>query len=69
MQHPAVLGDSAVPALHLDPERPPAEGSTLPVLDAPRLRGRFTRIEVNSERLRAVPVYTAEGLSVRLVKR
>ncbi|MFF7355913.1 MULTISPECIES: hypothetical protein [Streptomyces] len=35
----------------------------------PRLRGRFSRIEVNPDRLRAVPVYTAEGLSVRLVKR
>ncbi|MGW2645748.1 phosphatase PAP2 family protein [Streptomyces sp. NPDC001393] len=69
VQHLAVLGGSAVLALHLDPERPPAEGSTLWVLDAPRLRGRFTRIEVNSDRLRAVPVYTAEGLSVRLVKR
>ncbi|MFI1069221.1 phosphatase PAP2 family protein [Streptomyces puniciscabiei] len=69
VQHLAVLGDSAVLSLRLDTERPPAEGSTLPVVDAPRLRGRFTGIEVNSGRLRAVPVYTAEGLSVRLVKR
>ncbi|MFJ9820171.1 hypothetical protein ACIRU3_33865 [Streptomyces sp. NPDC101151] len=44
-------------------------GSTLPVLGMPRLRGRFDRVEVNSDALRAVPVYTAEGLSVRLVKR
>ncbi|MGW0212103.1 phosphatase PAP2 family protein [Streptomyces sp. NPDC003233] len=69
VQHLAVLGGSAVLSLRLDTERPPAEGSTLPVVDVPRLRGRFIRIEVNSDRLRAVPVYTAEGLSVRLVKR
>ncbi|MGW2423821.1 phosphatase PAP2 family protein [Streptomyces sp. NPDC001709] len=68
-RHLAVLGDTAVLSLRLDTERPPAEGSTLPVVDVPRLRGRFARIEVNSGLLRAVPVYTAEGLSVRLVKR
>ncbi|MFI6355088.1 phosphatase PAP2 family protein [Streptomyces sp. NPDC050743] len=67
--HLAVLGDSAVLSLRLDTGRPPAEGDAVPVVDVPRLRGRFTRIEVNSDRLRAVPVYTAEGLSVRLVKR
>ncbi|MFF4685340.1 phosphatase PAP2 family protein [Streptomyces sp. NPDC001307] len=67
--HLAVLGDSAVLSLRLDTGRPPAEGGTVPVVDVPRLRGRFARIEVNSDRLRAVPVYTAEGLSVRLVKR
>ncbi|WP_030348382.1 phosphatase PAP2 family protein [Streptomyces sp. NRRL S-1022] len=64
-----VLGGPAVLALRLDTERPPAPGDTLPVLDAPRLAGRFDRIEVNSDALRAVPVYTAEGLSVRLVRR
>ncbi|MEU4928183.1 hypothetical protein AB0G54_16970 [Streptomyces yokosukanensis] len=55
--------------LRLDTGRPPAEGSALPVVDVPRPRGRFTRTEVNSDRLRAVPVYTAEGLPVRLVQR
>ncbi|MEU6507140.1 phosphatase PAP2 family protein [Streptomyces sp. NPDC046942] len=69
VRHLAVLGGSSVLSLRLDTERPPAAGSTLPILDVPRLRGRFARIEVNSERLRAVPVYTAEGLSVRLVQR
>ncbi|MFC9927658.1 phosphatase PAP2 family protein [Streptomyces sp. NPDC127190] len=69
VRHLAVLGGAAVLSLRLDTARPPAEGCTLPVLDAPRLRGRFDRIEVNSGSLRAVPVYTAEGLSVRLVKR
>ncbi|OIK04854.1 phosphatase PAP2 family protein [Streptomyces monashensis] len=69
VRHLAVLGGGAALSLRLDTERPPAAGSTLPVLDAPRLRGRFARIEVNSGHLRAVPVYTAEGLSVRLVQR
>ncbi|MEU8970610.1 phosphatase PAP2 family protein [Streptomyces monashensis] len=69
VRHLAVLGGGAALSLRLDAERPPAAGSTLPVIDAPRLRGRFARIEVNSDRLRAVPVYTAEGLSVRLVQR
>ncbi|GHI03783.1 phosphoesterase [Streptomyces cellostaticus] len=69
VKHLAVLGRSAVLSLRLDTERPPAAGSTLPVLDVPRLRGQFDRVEVNSDGLRAVPVYTAEGLSVRLVKR
>ncbi|KOV56136.1 phosphatase PAP2 family protein [Streptomyces sp. MMG1121] len=64
-----VLGGSPVLSLRLDTERPPALGRTLPVLDVPRLCGRFDRIEVNSDGLRAVPVYTAEGLSVRLVQR
>ncbi|OIK00389.1 phosphoesterase [Streptomyces sp. MUSC 14] len=69
VRHLAVVGGGAVLSLRLDTERPPATGSTLPVLGVPRLRGRFARIEVNSDRLRAVPVYTAEGLSVRLVQR
>ncbi|MFE2101189.1 phosphatase PAP2 family protein [Streptomyces sp. NPDC059468] len=69
VKHRAVLGRSAVLSLRLDTERPPAAGSTLPVLDVPRLRGQFGRVELNSDALRAVPVYTAEGLSVRLVKR
>ncbi|GAB2758044.1 phosphatase PAP2 family protein [Streptomyces bullii] len=65
----AVLGRGSVLALRLDADRPPVAGDVVPVLRAPRLRGRFDRIEVNSDVLRAVPVYTAEGLSVRLVKR
>ncbi|WP_225823824.1 hypothetical protein [Streptomyces naphthomycinicus] len=66
-----------VPATAL-PALPPAEGwrSGTPVAGgasaapgAPRSAGRFERIEVNSGRLRAVPVCTAEGLPVRLVRR
>ncbi|MER5793136.1 phosphatase PAP2 family protein [Streptomyces sp. NPDC001980] len=69
VKHLAVLGRGTTLSLTLDTERPPAAGSTLPVVDAPRLRGQFDKVELNSATLRAVPVYTADGLSVRLVKR
>ena len=69
VKHLAVLGKGSTLSLNLDTERPPAAGSTLPVVGAPRLRGQFDKVELNSASLRAVPVYTAEGLSVRLVKR
>ncbi|MGY6023326.1 phosphatase PAP2 family protein [Streptomyces spinosirectus] len=65
----ALLGTGSVLSLRLDDQRPPAAGCTIRVLSAPRLRGSFDRVELNSEGLRAVPVYTAEGLSVRLLKR
>jgi len=65
----ALLGMGSVLSLQLDARRPPAAGSTVRVLTAPQLRGRFDRVELNSDRLRAVPVYTTEGLSVRLLKR
>ncbi|MGW3098481.1 phosphatase PAP2 family protein [Streptomyces sp. NPDC001102] len=65
----AMLGTGGVLSLVLDADRPPVAGDTVRVLCAPRLSGRFDRVEVNSDRLRAVPVYTAEGLSVRLLKR
>ncbi|MET7478037.1 phosphatase PAP2 family protein [Streptomyces sp. NPDC005648] len=64
-----LLGAGSVLSLQLDADRPPAAGSTVRVLSAPQLRGRFDSVELNSDRLRAVPVYTAEGLSVRLLKR
>ncbi|MEU9151163.1 phosphatase PAP2 family protein [Streptomyces sp. NPDC048417] len=69
VKHLAVLGKGSTLSLKLDTEHPPAAGHTLPVMDAPRLRGQFDHIELNSDKLRAVPVYTADGLSVRLVKR
>ncbi|GHH00119.1 phosphoesterase [Streptomyces lanatus] len=62
-----VLG--GVLSLRLDAERPPVAGTTVPVIEARRLRGQFDRIELNSDTLRAVPVYTTDGLSVRLLKR
>ncbi|MCD9874611.1 phosphatase PAP2 family protein [Streptomyces guryensis] len=65
----AVLGMGSVLSLRLDADRPPAAGRTVRVLSAAGLRGQFDRIELNCDRLRAVPVYTTEGLSVRLLKR
>ncbi|MFJ4817457.1 phosphatase PAP2 family protein [Streptomyces sp. NPDC088801] len=64
-----LLGRGSVLSLRLDTERPPVAGTTVPVLSAARLRGRFDRVELDSETLRAVPVHTADGLSVRLVRR
>ncbi|MFJ9907203.1 phosphatase PAP2 family protein [Streptomyces sp. NPDC101152] len=65
----ALLGAGSVLSLRLDADRPPAAGRTVRVLSAAALRGQFDRVELNSDRLRAVPVYTTEGLSVRLLKR
>jgi hypothetical protein len=65
----AVLGKGSALSLQLDAEHPPAAGSTVRVLGALTLRGQFDSITLNSDKLRAVPVYTAEGLSVRLLKR
>ncbi|MGA5895477.1 phosphatase PAP2 family protein [Streptomyces venetus] len=64
-----LLGRGSVLALRLDAQRPPTAGTILPVLSAPALRGRFDRVELDSATLRAVPLYTADGLSVRLVRR
>ncbi|MFE0257563.1 phosphatase PAP2 family protein [Streptomyces sp. NPDC059010] len=64
-----VLGRGTVLSLRLDAERPPVAGTTVPVIEARRLRGQFDEVELNSDTLRAVPVYTTEGLSVRLLKR
>ncbi|WP_030897117.1 phosphatase PAP2 family protein [Streptomyces sp. NRRL S-474] len=64
-----LLERGSVLSLRLDAERPPVAGATVPVISAPALRGRFDRIELDSETLRALPVYTADGLSVRLVRR
>ncbi|MEU6380685.1 phosphatase PAP2 family protein [Streptomyces sp. NPDC046909] len=64
-----LLGAGSVLSLSLDSEKPPVAGSTVRVIGSAGLRGRFDRVELNSDTLRAVPVYTAEGLSVRLLKR
>jgi autotransporter-associated beta strand protein len=64
-----VLAQGSVLSLRLDGERPPVVGSVVPVIGARALRGRFDRVELASDTLRAVPVYTAGGLSVRIVKR
>ncbi|WP_405922782.1 phosphatase PAP2 family protein [Streptomyces sp. NBC_00035] len=64
-----LLGGDCVLSLRLDASRPPAAGTTVPVIAAPSLRGQFGRIEVQADGYRAVPVYTAAGLSVRLTRR
>lgn len=64
-----LLGGESVLSLRLDASRPPATGTTVPVIAAPSLRGQFGRIEVQADGYRAVPVYTAAGLSVRLTRR
>ncbi|MEU6227695.1 phosphatase PAP2 family protein [Streptomyces sp. NPDC047042] len=65
----ALLAKGSVLSLTLDADNPPAVGSVVEVIGAASLRGRFDRVEVNSDTIRAVPVYSANGLSVRLVKR
>ncbi|GAB7106369.1 autotransporter-associated beta strand repeat-containing protein [Streptomyces phaeofaciens JCM 4814] len=63
------LERGAVLSLRPDPERPPVAGTVVPVIEASALRGQFDRVELDSDTLRAVPVYTADGLSVRILKR
>ncbi|MHC5908924.1 phosphatase PAP2 family protein [Streptomyces sp. S6] len=65
----AHLGKGAKLVLRLDPKHLPAAGTVVHVLHAKQLRGQFDKVELNSAHLRAVPHYTAEGLSVRLVRR
>ncbi|MDX2546058.1 phosphatase PAP2 family protein [Streptomyces sp. WI04-05B] len=65
----AILEKGSVLSLTLDAKNPPAVGSVVPVIGATALRGHFDRVVVNSDKIRAVPVYTAKGLSVRLLKR
>ncbi|MGW5478675.1 phosphatase PAP2 family protein [Streptomyces sp. NPDC004008] len=64
-----VLDRGSVLSLRLDEERPPAPGAMIPVIATRSLRGQFGRVTVASDRYRAVPVYTAQGLAVRLLKR
>ncbi|MGW2046423.1 phosphatase PAP2 family protein [Streptomyces sp. NPDC001858] len=63
------LGQGSVLSLRLDAKQPAVAGTVVPVIDAGSLRGQFDKVELNSDKLRAVPVYTADGLSVRLLKR
>jgi autotransporter-associated beta strand protein len=64
-----LLGRDSTLALRLDTARPPAAGTTIPVIRTSSLRGQFARVTVEADGYRAVPVYSAEGLSVRLVRR
>ncbi|UXY23791.1 phosphatase PAP2 family protein [Streptomyces cynarae] len=64
-----VLDRDSVLTLRLDEDRPPAAGATVPVIATGSLRGQFGRVTVASDAYRAVPVYAADGLAVRLLKR
>ncbi|WP_330347293.1 phosphatase PAP2 family protein [Streptomyces sp. NBC_00582] len=63
------LGQGSVLSLRLDERQPARAGDVVPVIDTCALRGQFDAVELNSATLRAVPLYTADGLSVRLLKR
>ncbi|MFI6490144.1 phosphatase PAP2 family protein [Streptomyces sp. NPDC050564] len=63
-----LLGRDATLSVRLDTERTPTAGTTMSVIRTSALRGRFGRIDVRADGYRAVPVYTAEGLSVQLTK-
>ncbi len=65
----AVLDRESVLTLRLDEDRPPTAGTTVPVIGTRSLHGQFGRVTVASDAYRAVPVYTAEGPAVRLLKR
>ncbi|PZF94084.1 phosphatase PAP2 family protein [Micromonospora deserti] len=60
----ATLGEGSLLHIRLDPAHPPVPGSTVVVIRARRLRGRFSAVTVAG--MRAVPIYTDRGLSVRL---
>jgi autotransporter-associated beta strand protein len=60
----ATLGRGSVLELRLDAARP---GQVVPVLRARRLTGRFGSVVVDLAGYRAVAVYTARGVSVRLI--
>ena len=55
--------------LHLDADDSPRRGALIPVIRARSLRGKFASITVRGGQYRAVPVYSAGGLSVRLLPR
>ncbi|WP_405724900.1 phosphatase PAP2 family protein [Streptomyces sp. NBC_01537] len=61
-----VLAKGSVLAIRLTDGLKP--GRALPVIDARRLQGQFASITVDADGYKAVPVYTAKGLSVRIVK-
>ncbi|MCX5182019.1 phosphatase PAP2 family protein [Streptomyces sp. NBC_00268] len=63
-----VLGRDSALTLRLDADRPPVSGATIPVLRTSSLRGQFARVTVQADGYRAVPVYSVDGLSVRLVR-
>ncbi|KPI08150.1 autotransporter-associated beta strand repeat protein [Actinobacteria bacterium OK074] len=64
-----VLDRDSELTLRLDAEHAPKPGTTVLVLATRSLRGQFGKVTLDSDACRAVPVYTAQGLAVRLVRR
>ena len=65
------LGRGAVLSIHLDGLDTGSSRSgdlTLPVIDTRSLQGQFASITVDAAGYRAVPVYTHQGLSVRITR-
>jgi len=66
VRQPTVLAKGSVLAIHLDAAHAPKAGDVLPVIETRRLQGTFDTITVDAQGLKAIPVYTATGLSVLL---
>ena len=66
VEESASLGRGCRLQISLDSVHAPAVGQTLPVIRAGKLHGKFAAIAVQADGYKAVPVYTAEGLSIRL---
>ncbi|MEY9836748.1 autotransporter-associated beta strand protein [Streptacidiphilus sp. EB103A] len=62
------LGGGAVLAIHLDGPVAGDRDITLPVIDTRSLQGQFASITVDADGYQAVPVYTHQGLSVRITR-
>lgn len=63
----AQLGTGSALVIRLGGTALPPHRTVLPVIDADRLRGRFTTVTVDAAGWRAEPVYRRGGLSVRLL--
>jgi autotransporter-associated beta strand protein len=66
---PAAISQDSTLEIRLDAVGAPRPGEVVPVIRAGRLRGRFGTVTVHAEGITAVPLYSAHGLSVRLVAR
>ncbi|GAA3840186.1 phosphatase PAP2 family protein [Streptomyces phyllanthi] len=63
-----VLSGGSSLVVRFDDRQPPRPGSTVAVIGARSLEGRFTEVTVAAEGWKAEQVFTAHGLSVRLTK-
>lgn len=64
----AVLERGSSLLVRFDPRQTPRPGSTVAVIGARSVQGRFQRVTVEAAGWRAEQVFTAHGLSVRLTK-